>query len=344
MNMQIEIDGSRGEGGGQIIRTAITLAAITGKSILIENIRKKRNNPGLRPQHLTAVKILGNICNAKIDGLSIGSTMIRFEPGQIKDCIIKEDIGTAGSVPLILQVVIPVMAICKKKLKLDITGGTDVLWSPTYDYTYFVLKEVYKRMGIEFQIMSERRGYYPKGEGKVHLDISKESFLKPVSLTKRETKEAKLVCSYSRISKEVIESEIFRIKSVIENNGFLVNTKINQEKSISTGASLLIYSMDNNSVIGVDAIFDKKSNSFSKDITDDFLAYNYGVDDNLADMIVLPASLTNGVTIFRVNHITKHLETNLYIASKITGCKYGIGQLDHGYEVRIDGISYPAIQ
>ena len=137
----LKINGSHGEGGGQIIRSAITLSCITKKPIHIENIRKNRKVSGLKPQHLTAISILQKIANAKVVGAEIGSTELKFIPGDIKDLDLKADIGTAGSIPLILQVLIPVVAVSQKKLDLEIKGGTDVLWSPSIDYTQYVLRE-----------------------------------------------------------------------------------------------------------------------------------------------------------------------------------------------------------
>ena len=105
---------------------------------------------------------------------------------------------------------------------------------------------------------------------------------------------------------------------------------------------MLIYSIDNDSIIGIDALYNKKSNSFDLDI-EDFIK-NYSIDDNLADMLVVPASLSNGKTIFPVKEITKHLETNLFVTSKITGCKYGIGKTNYGFEVIVEGISNTSIK
>ena len=113
----LKIDGSYGEGGGQIIRTAVTLSSVTGIPVEIENIRKGRNVSGLRPQHLTGIKILAKICNAKVDGLHVGSTALRFFPSKINDATLDENVGTAGSIPLILQVLIPAVSISKKNLK-----------------------------------------------------------------------------------------------------------------------------------------------------------------------------------------------------------------------------------
>ncbi len=105
------------------------------------------------------------------------------------------------------------------------------------------------------------------------------------------------------------------------------------QKAIGTGGSILVYSIDKESIVGVDSLFE---NGFSSDIAKRFLDSGLGVDENLADMIVLPASLAQGQSVFSVPRITKHLETNLYVASKMTGCKYGIGKLSEGFEVRIN--------
>ena len=127
----LKINGAYGEGGGQIIRSAITISCITKQPIHIENIRKNRKVPGLKPQHLTTIKILKKISDSKVFGDEIGSTEIKFIPGEIKNSKLSEDVGTAGSISLILQVLIPIVAISQKKLEILIKGGTDVQWSPT---------------------------------------------------------------------------------------------------------------------------------------------------------------------------------------------------------------------
>ena len=155
----LKIDGSYGEGGGQILRSAVTLSCITKTPIQIENIRTNRRVPGLRPQHLTAIKLLGKICNAQVQGLDVGSKTIKFFPNNLEDYTLTEDIGTAGSISLILQALIPAVSISKKSLELSITGGTDVPWSPTSNYTKYVLCEAYSRMGIDFSAEITKRGY-----------------------------------------------------------------------------------------------------------------------------------------------------------------------------------------
>ena len=337
----LKINGAYGEGGGQIIRSAIILSCITKQPIHLENIRENRKIPGIRPQHLTAIIILQKIANARVIGAEIGSTELKFIPNNIESLELVEDVRTAGSISLILQVLIPVVAISQKKLNLIIKGGTDVLWSPTIDYTQYVLREAYSRMGIKFSLKITKRGYYSRGGGKICLQVY-PSNLKSISFTKRKTDNVKLICTFSKISEEKIKNQIEEIKRKLTDNNFVVEIKIRNQEAIDSGASLLIYSMDENSIIGIDTIFDKKIQRFELEF--DKFVNSLAVDNNLADMLVVPASLGNEKTTFQVREITKHLETNLFVTSKITGCKYGVKKINGGFEIIIKGISHSSIK
>lgn len=210
----LKINGGFGEEGGQIIHSAIALSCITKQPIHLENIRKNRKVPGLRPQHLTAIKILQKIANAKVIGAEIGSTELKFIPSNIESLELVENVGTAGSISLILQVLIPVVAISQKKLNLTIKGGTDVLWSPSIDYTQHVLREAYSRMGVEFSVKLNKRGYYSKGGGEINLQVY-PSHVKQVSFTERKTNSVKLICTFSKLSIEKIKNQVEEIKEII---------------------------------------------------------------------------------------------------------------------------------
>ena len=333
----LKINGGHGEGGGQIIRSSIVLSCITNQPIHLENIRKNRKEGGLKAQHLTAIKILQKIANAEVIGAELGSTEIKFIPNKIESLELIEDIKTAGSISLILQVLIPVVSIAQKKLTLIIKGGTDVLWSPSMDYTQYVLKEAYSRMGIKFSIEVIKRGYYPKGGGEIKIQVYPAE-IKSVNFIERKTNNLKLICTFSKISLEKIKEKIEKIKEKIK-----VESEIKEEEAIDSGASLLIYNIDNNSIMGIDSLFNKKIQDFDLDL-DKINNNSLGLDEKLADMIVVPASLAKGKTIFRVKEITNHLETNLFVTSKITGCKYGIGKISDGFEVIVEGVSNSSIK
>ncbi len=343
----LKINGGHGEGGGQIVRSAITLSCITNQPIHLENIRNNRKDKGLKPQHLTAIKILQKITSAVVIGAEIGSTELKFIPGEVESLELIEDIKTAGSISLILQVLIPAVSISQKKLSLIIKGGTDVLWSPSMDYTRYVLKEAYSRMGIEFSIEIIKRGYYPKGGGEIKLQVY-PSKIKSINISKRQTDNLKLICTFSKISLKTIKEKVNEIKEKICKEKICkekinLEIEIKEEEAIDSGASLLIYGIDNNSIIGVDSLFNKKTQNFDLDFNK-IINNLVGLDEKLADMIIVPASLAQGKTIFRVKEITKHLETNLFVTSKITGCKYGIGKISEGFEVIIEGKSNSSIK
>ena len=150
-------------------------------------------------------------------------------------------------------------------------------------------------------------------------------------------------CSFSKIPIQIIEKKIDAIKEEIENHNFEIEIEIEEEEATDSGSSVLIYSVDENSIIGIDGLFNKKTQNFDLNVKEIF-DNCFGMDKNMADMLVVPASLGSDKTKFEVQEITKHLETNLFVTSKITGCKYGIGKISDGYQVIIEGISNSSIK
>ncbi|MEE8358804.1 MAG: RNA 3'-terminal phosphate cyclase, partial [Candidatus Hydrothermarchaeales archaeon] len=167
----IHINGSYGEGGGQILRTSIALSALTGKAVEITGIRKNRPKPGLAPQHLQGIKANQELTNACVDGVKIGATAIRFTPKTIRPGKYEINIGTAGSISLILQAFALPAAFSNVPISVTISGGTDVEWSPPIDYMKKVLLEILGKMGYRSDIKIINRGYYPRGNGTVHAKI-----------------------------------------------------------------------------------------------------------------------------------------------------------------------------
>ena len=176
------------------------------------------------------MKILKKLCDADIDNLRTGATSLKFNPRVINSLELTEDVGTAGSIALILQVLIPVIAISKKKLKLRIRGGTNVSWAPTIDYTNFVLSEIYSRMGIKFSINLIKRGYYPKGGGMIEIEVEPSEKIIPIVLARRNTKKVKILCSYSKLPKKLINDQIKEIEEKLLTKNFVVTKEINEEK------------------------------------------------------------------------------------------------------------------
>jgi len=167
----IEIDGNYLEGGGQIVRTALALSTLTGKPFKVSKIRSGRKKPGLKAQHLHCIKALEKLCNAKTKGAELGSDYLEFVPGILKGKNIEVDIGTAGSVTLFLQAVLFPLLFAEKQTKTTIIGGTNTMWAMPVEYLQNVLLPQVRPFCEEIEVKVLRRGYFPKGGGKIELRI-----------------------------------------------------------------------------------------------------------------------------------------------------------------------------
>lgn len=174
----LELDGSYGEGGGQLVRTAVALSAITGRSVAIRNIRANRDKPGLAPQHVAAVRAVAAFAGASVEGVQLRSQSIRFSPRAPAGGSFRFDVGTAGSVTLLLQALLPVMIASGKPCDAEIIGGTDVRMAPPLDYFREILLGFLARMGAQIRLEVRKRGYYPRGGGEVRVSVS-PSALRP---------------------------------------------------------------------------------------------------------------------------------------------------------------------
>lgn len=167
----LEIDGAHGEGGGQLVRTAVALAAIRGAPIRIRHVRAGRRNPGLAPQHVAAVRAVASMCDAECEGVEPRSTAFAFSPRRLRGGSYRVDVGTAGSITLVLQAMLPVAVACGGRCEISIRGGTDVRAAPPIDYFRHVMLPLLEIMGLRAALTVDRRGYYPKGGGEVRLEL-----------------------------------------------------------------------------------------------------------------------------------------------------------------------------
>jgi RNA 3'-terminal phosphate cyclase (ATP) len=345
----VKIDGSQGEGGGQILRTAISLSAITGKPIEVSNIRANRTNPGLRPQHLAGIRIIADLFNAKSENLKVGAEWIRFSPSdKFEGGSIKFDIGTAGSIPLILMTVVPAVSLSNNSLQIEVTGGTDVKASPTIDYIKHIVAKSYLSVGPKFSVDVLKRGYYPKGGGVVQCTIKPCKTPGTIELLATEYLEPKIISVCSQLPIHVAKRQISSALIALEKKDIRCsNYTASIETSISPGSSILVYSAsDFGLYVGGDSIGElgKRAEAVGTEAAMRFLDSTLAqatVDPFLADMLVLPLALSKGRSRYRVARVTQHLLTNLHVVSQIIGCKYSIEQQQQqrggSYIVMIEG-------
>lgn len=323
----VRIDGSLGEGGGQLLRLSASLSVVTGVPVRIDRIRAGRKRPGLGAQHAAALRVLARLCGARTSGVRRGSQSVLFEPGQGGENIIEEDVGTAGSIPLILQAALPA-ALSGRRVRLRIRGGTDVPWSPTLDYVERVLCPALARFGVRASVRALRRGYYPRGGGIV--EASAEGAARPALLDGRPEKFF-VACAHSGI--EGAEEAAASAASALEETGLPVSLCAARAESDGPGGSLLACAQGKRCHAGTDSLW----NGGFEDVSAR-LRGCLAVDENLSDMLVLPACASDGTSSWTVSRVTAHLESALRVAAQITGCRYGAGRIKVGYEVRVKGV------
>lgn len=316
----LEIDGSLGEGGGQIIRTAVALSALTETPIRIVNIRAKRDNPGLRPQHLSAVKAVSELCDARVSGLYVGSKEIEFEPGKIKARDIDVDVGTAGSVTLVLQSLLIASIRSTKKISFNIIGGTDVKAAPSIDYMMFVTLPVLKLLNYNAEINLLKRGYYPKGGGSVRVVVY-PSNLSILNLTERGKILRVMGISHAHSGlkgKKVSERQKESAEKILINYGIEAEIKTEYNNALSFGSGVTLYAITENSVLGASSLGEiaKPAENVGKEAALNLIKeIEKGgcVDSHMSDQIIPYLALSKGV--IKVNEMTTHAKTNLEIVN-----------------------------
>ena len=340
----ISIDGSIGEGGGQILRTAISLSAARGVEVEVFDIRARRPKPGLRPQHFWAIKAIAELCDAEVYGLKQGSTRVRFTPKAVREKELTLDLGTAGSITLLLQALIQAISISEKIVHLNIQGGTDVKWSPTMDYFRQVVIPFYGLLGIGVDLEIRRRGFYPNGGGRVACVIRPPTRIMPIDLKHKEHGQTRISSLCSGLPFSVAERQAKSASNLIWGDGVKVlGLDSRVEEAQSPGTAICIYSLkDSDTYIGADGFGErgKAAELVGRETASRFLKEydsKASLDRHLADMVVPLLSLASGPSTFTTSSITQHLKTNLEIAEQVVGARSQIHKVsDSLFEVAIN--------
>ncbi len=319
----ITIDGSQGEGGGQILRTALALSLVTGQAFRIENIRAGRKKPGLLRQHLTAVEAATRISNAEADGAEIGSLKLTFKPGKVTPDDYSFAVGTAGSATLVLQTVLPALMLADGPSALRLEGGTHNPFAPPFDFLTKTFLPVLNRMGPTVTATLERPGFYPAGGGRFQVSIQPVAKLQPIELLERGEVEAKR----GRILLAHLPDEIgARQARMLRNklNWPEDDIEIVRVKNSAGPGNVVMAEVESESVHEVFTGFGERDVPSGKvvggviDQVREYVAGSAPVGEYLADQLMIPLALA-GAGSYRAVKASLHARTNAEVIGRFVG-------------------------
>jgi RNA 3'-terminal phosphate cyclase (ATP) len=345
----IEIDGAQGEGGGQVLRSSLSLSILTGKPVHLYNIRANRSKPGLMHQHLQAVDAAAAISKAHVVGAALNSQSISFHPEEIRSGRYRFDIGTAGSTALVLQTIFTPLSQANSASSIIITGGTHVLWSPTYEYIDLHWMPLMHAAGFDGQIDLDQAGFYPQGGGRISANIRPAGRIRPICLTERgKLLRIRGIAGIANLERSIAERmkrhAVQRLNKLIPWDGTPeLQIKPVEENSPSKGAFFMLLAEFESGRACYTALGEpgKPAERVADEAIDELLAFfetRATIDPFLADQLLLPLSLSGGISELITPRITEHLLTNATILQTFLPCKIEIdGALYQPGAVRIYG-------
>jgi RNA 3'-terminal phosphate cyclase (ATP) len=343
MTDKLIIDGSYGEGGGQILRSTLSLAAITGRSVCIENLRANRKKSGLAAQHLTSVRAAAMLCDADVHGAELGSRTLQFiprKPVQAGDYLLDvaeaREGGSAGAVMLVLQTLLMPLALAAGVSTVTLRGGTHVDMSPSFDYVHDVWLPMLARMGVKAELSLVRSGWYPIGQGEVKLRIAGTGKLLPLHLQHRGPLVA--VTGRALVAKlppHICERMASRATDILEQAGIASDIKAAVLKAACPGAGLYLTANYQNCLAGFGG--QGKRGKPAEQVAEEACAallhhYRSGaaLEQHLADQLVLPAALCRDESVFSVDRVSPHLVTNAWVIRRFGLARIDINQAQGG--------------
>jgi len=334
----VVVDGAHGEGGGQILRTALTLAVLTERPTRIENVRARRGRPGLRPQHLTCVRAAAAICDAELHGDELGSQTVTLIPGSasrpgnyVFDVAEAAEGGSAGSVGLILQTILLPLAMARGESRIELHGGTHVAWAPSVSYLQHVFLPTLARMGIEADVSLEQWGFYPRGGGSIQVRIEgRRRSLQPVALTDRGALDRIWgIATVTNLPSHIPQRMANRAQNVLAERGLSAKVEPRRLRGAGPGAGIFLFVDYEHALAGFTAYGRKglPAEHVAEAACQDLIAHHQSgapVDPYLADQLVLPMALAEGESRLATSEVTQHLLTNVWAVRKFLDCSLSV--------------------
>lgn len=334
----ITIDGSYGEGGGQVLRTSLSLSALLGETVRIENIRARRPKPGLQAQHLTGVLAIAQICNAEVRGAELGSQTLTFAPQSPPlagdytfDVAEARKGGSAGATSLVFQTLLLPLAFADGDSRLTLRGGTHVAWSPPFHYLKHVYLPTLARMGIEATVEINRWGWYPMGGGEISAKVkgkgTEDRGLSPITLVERgELKRLWGISALSNLPAHIGQRQKRQAEKRLRERGFTPEIEIVDAPSPGQGTVVFLVAEFEKVVAGFTSYgaLGKRAEDVAEEACQEFIRYyesGQALDKHLADQLILPMSLAEGQSSFTTCEITQHLLTNAEVVQQFMRVK-----------------------
>ncbi len=338
MSKPIQLDGSILEGGGQLLRVAVALSAVTRQPIQVDKIRLRREKPGLRHQHLAAVKAVAELVDAEVAGLEVGSESITFQPKRSTEMNLYVDIGTAGSITLVLQALMPALAFAPDRIGVTLSGGTNNPLAPSTDYMKHVLMPSLRQMGYNCRAEIARRGFYPRGGGEVRIESRPASLIKPLQLAEPGSISNIRIFSYScQLPSHITERMVTTASSTLHRNGFdVAKTEIEAREtgdpkcSADPGCGLLaVVEYVSGAFAGFDGLGEKgtPAEKVAEEVCARALRHLHTqaqVEPHLCDQLLIWMSLASGVSEIWTSELTLHSLTCMEIARKLLGVEFEV--------------------
>jgi RNA 3'-terminal phosphate cyclase (ATP) len=342
----VQIDGARGEGGGQMLRSALTLAVLTSQAMRMSNIRARRPTPGLRSQHVKAVEAAAAVGLARVEGACLGSQSLSFEPAGIRAGDFHFDIGTAGATALVLQTILLPLGLAPAPSAVTLHGGTHVPWAPCFHYLDLHWLPYMRRLGLAAELTLDLAGFYPQGGSQTRATIRPIGALLPLRLTERgDLKRIRGLSAVANVDVEVAERQRSRALRRLADTRREVAIEVVELPSRFTGTMLLLIAEFANSqccYFGLGAP-GKRAERVADEAAGallEFLATDGAVDQYLADQLVVPLALADGVSELRTSKVTRHLLTNSEIVKLFLPVEIEIrGKVDQPGLIRVTGAS-----
>ncbi len=334
----INIDGSWGEGGGQVLRVAIALSSVLCKPVKIHDIRANRPKPGLQTQHLTAIKAMTELTNAEVSGETIGSKEILFRPHKVRQNKLVFDTKTAASTTLILQGLIPAAIFASGKVEGVFYGGTNNPWAPPIEYMQHVFLPTLLKMGVKGTITLLKRGFYPKGGGSISFKFEPVDFLKPIEIIEFNKIESLFGLSYS------CKLPCHIVTRMAKSADYFLSKKLNLDSRIATeclqlddercsldpGCGIALFTklksggiLSGDSLGRINKSAEKVGLKAAKVLADQALT-KAPVDVYLADQLIPFMALSKGRSSLLVTKLSKHAITCIHVTEEITGVSFNV--------------------